>query len=383
MQALFQPKPIDKVDEKWLREFLIVKRAEALKLMGYWLPPKVFAARRAMFNAKESGGYLHEVPAKRPDATTQMLSGDPSFLTNMMARNLQNILPNMAMFGFVNAFFTGFVMGKVPFPLTHKFRAMLQGGMDLPYLDVTYISSLSYFFMLMFGSNKILSLVLREVSSGETEGPPFEYELQNSSLFVPNSQRMHIDTFFSLLFLAIIILPMEQDVEGMSAASMNPMMGMMGGGGGGGGGAASAHTTAVLEAHVTQSRTIDVGKAYTVRGFCMACCCIEMYTLCSYVSCAREMGSCEGGLKFLCVIVFLPCAGPPKSARSDGARLGPEERGGILHCAPEEGVQAQVESGAGRSGARGGAAIQKCELLRFRSSDSGIRIRSLGRHSSA
>lgn len=37
--------------------------------------------------------------------------------------------------------------------------------MDLPYLDVTYISSLSYFFLLMFGSSKIMSLILREVRS--------------------------------------------------------------------------------------------------------------------------------------------------------------------------------------------------------------------------
>lgn len=76
------------------------------------------------------------------------------------------------MYGFVNTFFMGFVMGKVPFPLTQKFRGMLQGGFDIPYLDVTYISSLSYFFLLIFGASKITSLILQEVRPASSSLEP-------------------------------------------------------------------------------------------------------------------------------------------------------------------------------------------------------------------
>lgn len=48
----------------------------------------------------------------------------------------------------------------------------------------------------------------------------------------------------------------------MSAASMSPMGAFMGGGGASST-AAAAHSNAVLEAHVTQSKTMDCGKAFT------------------------------------------------------------------------------------------------------------------------
>lgn len=62
---------------------------------------------------------------------------------------------------FVNYFFAGFILGKVPFQLSPSFRLMLQRGIDLPSLDVTYFTSLSYYILLLFGFQGVFRIVFR------------------------------------------------------------------------------------------------------------------------------------------------------------------------------------------------------------------------------
>lgn len=62
---------------------------------------------------------------------------------------------------FVNYFFSGFILGKVPFPLSPSFRPMLQRGIDLPTLDVSYYTSLSYYILLLFGLRGVFVLMFR------------------------------------------------------------------------------------------------------------------------------------------------------------------------------------------------------------------------------
>ena len=62
---------------------------------------------------------------------------------------------------FVNYFFAGFILGKVPFRLSPSFRPMLQRGIDLPSLDVTYFTSLSYYILLLFGFQGVFRIIFR------------------------------------------------------------------------------------------------------------------------------------------------------------------------------------------------------------------------------
>ena len=80
----------------------------------------------------------------------------------MMKQNMVMIVPQIAMMGWVSYFFTGFVVGKIPFPLTDRFKGMLQRGVELNGLDVGYISSLSLYFMMFFGLRGVQQLLLGE-----------------------------------------------------------------------------------------------------------------------------------------------------------------------------------------------------------------------------
>lgn len=66
----------------------------------------------------------------------------------------------MLSMAWVSYFFSGFVLVKLPFPLTDSFKSMLQQGVFIPNLDSSYVSSLSWYFINLFGVRGLLSLFL-------------------------------------------------------------------------------------------------------------------------------------------------------------------------------------------------------------------------------
>jgi len=62
--------------------------------------------------------------------------------------------------GWINFFFQGFVLIKLPFPLTLGFKSMLQRGVETPDMDVQWVSSLSWYILNLFGLNGLYRLIL-------------------------------------------------------------------------------------------------------------------------------------------------------------------------------------------------------------------------------
>jgi ER membrane protein complex subunit 3 len=61
----------------------------------------------------------------------------------------------------IQHFFSGFILLRIPFPLTVGFKNMFQKGMaELPNLESSYVSSVSWYFLVMYGLRSFFKLVM-------------------------------------------------------------------------------------------------------------------------------------------------------------------------------------------------------------------------------
>lgn len=184
------PKPLSEV-----KEAAAVARSQRLRAWGTWLPEPAYRMRKLYFVGPDNNGADAEADALegsnnnnadgRPQQQQQRqgvfhapvrskpmheaFATDPSAMVDMMKRNLTGVVPQLVMGVVVSFFFSGFVMGRVPFSLSPRFRPMVQRGVDLASLDVAYFTSLSYYIMLLFALRGPFSLFFREDTVDETE----------------------------------------------------------------------------------------------------------------------------------------------------------------------------------------------------------------------
>ena len=112
-----------KVDLKQVKDSQILLRARALRENARYIPKHSFLMRRHYLNNEETGVLKkqQQTQSAPPNPMT-----DPSMMTDMLKGNLTNVLPMIVIGGWINWHFSGFVTTKVPFPLTLRFKPMLQ-----------------------------------------------------------------------------------------------------------------------------------------------------------------------------------------------------------------------------------------------------------------
>lgn len=128
------------------------------------MPPAVFEAQRALLTG-EQGVLARKAAHKANPMDNPAL--DPSMMTGMLTNNLAMIVPQIALVSWVTFFFSGFVLVKLPFPSTLRFKLMFQQGITLDSIDPSYVSSLSFYFLCMFGLRGVLYIVLGEGNKGD------------------------------------------------------------------------------------------------------------------------------------------------------------------------------------------------------------------------
>lgn len=137
------------------------------------IPPAHYRAISVRLSeAFKVGTYLKDGPPKSdaPQSAPNPLT-DPTAMDGMMAGMKAQVImmvPQMVIMGWISFFFQGFVLIKLPFPLTLGFRSMLQRGIEAPDMDVGWVSSLSWYFLNFFGLNGLYRLLLGNNNSADS-----------------------------------------------------------------------------------------------------------------------------------------------------------------------------------------------------------------------
>jgi len=95
----------------------------------------------------------------------------------------------MVMMNGISHFFKGYVLVKIPFPLTQGFKGMFQRGLELQTLDTSYVSSVSWYFLVMFGLRGFFRLVIGDPTQEQMESMALQSQLGTQAGGAPGPQQ--------------------------------------------------------------------------------------------------------------------------------------------------------------------------------------------------
>ena len=129
------------------------------------LPYNSFENRKTHFCKEQTGLLIYNEPENTNpmDMMQNNPMANPDMMTSMLKSNLFMAVMMPIQFAGISYFFSGMIVGKVAFPLTQKFREMLQKGIEIKNIDVKYISSLSLYFLAFLGVDKFFSIFVRNI----------------------------------------------------------------------------------------------------------------------------------------------------------------------------------------------------------------------------
>lgn len=164
-----KPKPIHKVEQR-AKNVLATATRLRMANCNYLSTGKIEARRR--FYGQREDGYLRKeaewsvAEKEKMEAEGANSNGSDTDAMNPMAMmdgmkgNMVFMVQNMVMMQGISHFFKGFILLKVPFALTRGFKMMFQRDLGLSNLDTSYVSSVSWYFLVMFGLRGFFRLMI-------------------------------------------------------------------------------------------------------------------------------------------------------------------------------------------------------------------------------
>lgn len=158
-----------RLDYKTVRQGQFLKRAQAFRYNNEVLGDEEFATRRQYYTETLSTTeYLAAQPGADDDPMSMMTNpATNDQVMNMLKGNLMSYVPQTLIMGWVNFFFAGFVVMKLPFPLTEGFKGMLQQGINTPNLDVRYVLAILWYFVNLFGLRPVYALLMGDATQAQ------------------------------------------------------------------------------------------------------------------------------------------------------------------------------------------------------------------------
>jgi hypothetical protein len=179
------------------------------------LSSSAFNIRRdQLVDSFKKGQYLKAGPESRGQAAPNPMT-DPAAMEGMMGMmkgNMAMMIPQTLIMSWINAFFAGFVILKLPFPLTIRFKSMLQSGVMTRDLDVRWVSSLSWYFLCLFGLQSVFIFILGNDNAASqmqgqmgmpaagTQGPsPFQPGQDPDKMFLAEAENLEVLEHYNVL----------------------------------------------------------------------------------------------------------------------------------------------------------------------------------------
>ncbi len=128
---------------------------------------------------------------------------------DMLKGNVLNMMPMLVIGGWINWAFSGFLTTKVPFPLTYRFKPMLQRGCEsLVSLDASWVSSASWYFLNIFGLRSLHGLVLGSDHSAD------QASLMQEQAMAPAQQPQDMQKVFNAEWESVEIVDHNWALQG-------------------------------------------------------------------------------------------------------------------------------------------------------------------------
>lgn len=172
----------DKTAEKQqIYDSQVLLRSRLLRENGKYLPKESFLMRKSYFCNEENGYFVKQ----KRTPNVKMPMSDPKMMADMLKGNFLNMIPMVVIGGWINWAYAGFLCTKVPFPLTFRFKPMLQKDVNLVSLDASWVSSASWYIINLFGLRSMYNLVLGENNAAD-QTKMMQDQMSGAALSMPD-----------------------------------------------------------------------------------------------------------------------------------------------------------------------------------------------------
>mmetsp|Transcript_14580 Transcript_14580/g.24752 ORF Transcript_14580/g.24752 Transcript_14580/m.24752 type:complete len:306 (-) Transcript_14580:35-952(-) len=178
-----EPKPIHKVEQRC--KSTLASAARLRMANSQYLSTSKIEARRVYYAQRDEGKLRTEAEWSTEEKERMEDAGaggsdeamNPMAMMDGMKGNMVFMVQNMVMMQGISHFFKGFILLKVPFSLTRGFKMMFQRDLGLSNLDTSYVSSVSWYFLVMFGLRGFFRLIIGDPTQEMNEDSQRQHQL--------------------------------------------------------------------------------------------------------------------------------------------------------------------------------------------------------------